>query len=155
MKRHNIELLIAWLDALRRRDLPALTERLDPQATWQGVRLDLVCHGREEIVQTFVGQRDEGYDVDALELIGAADHAILHARAVGAAGDRWRYRPRRDVQRLPHRAIDDHANRGLPRPRRRPPRRRPTRHPVARRGCRGPERRLATTDVGEINLKTA
>ncbi|MFL5976689.1 MAG: nuclear transport factor 2 family protein [Solirubrobacterales bacterium] len=80
MKRHNIELLIAWLDALRRRDLPALTERLDPQATWQGVRLDLVCHGREEIVQTFVGQRDEGYDVDALELIGAADHAILHAR---------------------------------------------------------------------------
>lgn len=80
MKRHNIELLIAWLDALRRRDLPALTERLDPQAIWQGVRLDLVCHGREEIVQTFVGQRDEGYDVDALELIGAADHAILHAR---------------------------------------------------------------------------
>ncbi|MFL5957827.1 MAG: nuclear transport factor 2 family protein [Solirubrobacterales bacterium] len=80
MNRHNIELLIAWLDALRRRDLPALTERLDPQATWQGVRLDLVCHGREEIVQTFVGQRDEGYDVDALELIGAADHAILHAR---------------------------------------------------------------------------
>jgi limonene-1,2-epoxide hydrolase len=80
VKRHNIELLIAWLDALRRRDLPALTERLDPQATWQGVRLDLVCHGREEIVQTFVGQRDEGYDVDALELIGAADHAILNAR---------------------------------------------------------------------------
>jgi limonene-1,2-epoxide hydrolase len=80
VKRHNIELLIAWLDALRRRDLPALTERLDPQTTWQGVRLDLVCHGREEIVQTFVGQRDEGYDVDALELIGAADHAILHAR---------------------------------------------------------------------------
>jgi limonene-1,2-epoxide hydrolase len=80
VKRHNIELLIAWLDALRRRDVPALTERLDPQATWRGVRPDLVCHGREEIVQTFMGQRDEGYDVDALELIGAADHAILHAR---------------------------------------------------------------------------
>jgi limonene-1,2-epoxide hydrolase len=80
MKRHNIELLIAWLDALRRRDLPALTGRLDPQTTWQGVRPDLACHGREEIVQIFVGQRDQGYDVDALELIGAVDHAILHAR---------------------------------------------------------------------------
>jgi limonene-1,2-epoxide hydrolase len=80
VKRHNIELLIAWLDALRRRDVPALTERLDPQATWRGVRPDLVCHGREEVVETFVAQRDQDYDVDALELIGAADHAILHAR---------------------------------------------------------------------------
>ena len=91
MKRHNIELLISWLDALRRRDLPALTERLDPQTTWQGVRPDLVCHGR-----------------------GAADHAILHARLAE-----------------PQRAIDDHANRGLRRPRRGPARRRPIGHPVA------------------------
>jgi len=80
VKRHNIELLISWLDALRRRDLPALTERLDPQTTWQGVRPDLVCHGREEVVETVVAQRDQDYEVDALELIGAADHAILHAR---------------------------------------------------------------------------
>jgi hypothetical protein len=80
VKRHNIELLIAWLDALRRRDLPALTERLDPQTTWQGVLPDLVCHGRDEVVETFVAQRDQHYDVDALELIGAAEHAILHAR---------------------------------------------------------------------------
>jgi limonene-1,2-epoxide hydrolase len=80
VKRHNIELLIAWLDALRRRDLQALTERLDPRITWRGIRPDLVCHGREEVIETFVAQRDQHYEVDALELIGAADHAILHAR---------------------------------------------------------------------------
>lgn len=80
MKRHNIELLIAWLDALRRRDLQALTECLDPRITWQGIRADLVCQGRREVVETFVAQRDQHYDVDALELIGAPDHAILHAR---------------------------------------------------------------------------
>ena len=80
MKRHNIELMIAWLDALRRRDLRALAERLDPQATWQGIRPGLACRGREEVIHGFVAQRDENYDVDALELIGAPDHAILHAR---------------------------------------------------------------------------
>ena len=80
MKRHNLELMIAWLDALRRRDVQALSERLDPQTAWQGIRPELVCHGREEVIQTFVAQRDDNYDVDALELIGAPDHAILHAR---------------------------------------------------------------------------
>jgi limonene-1,2-epoxide hydrolase len=80
VKRHNIELMIAWLDALRRRDIQALAERLNPDTTWQGIRPDLVCHGREEIIETFVAQRDRNYDVDALELIGAPDHAILHAR---------------------------------------------------------------------------
>jgi limonene-1,2-epoxide hydrolase len=79
VKRHNIELMIAWPDALRRRDSQALLERLDPQTTWQGIRPDLVCHGRE-IVEIFVAQRDQDYDVDELELIGAPDHAILHFR---------------------------------------------------------------------------
>jgi limonene-1,2-epoxide hydrolase len=80
VKRHNIELMIAWLDALRRRDLQALAERLDPRITWQGIRPDLACHGREEVVQAFVGQRDQDYDLDAIELIGAPGHAVLHAR---------------------------------------------------------------------------
>jgi len=79
VKRHNIELMIGWLDALRRRDTEALLERLDPQTTWQGIRPDLVCQG-SEIVEIFVAQRDQDYDVDALELIGAPDHAILHFR---------------------------------------------------------------------------
>jgi hypothetical protein len=63
--------MIAWLDALRRRDAQSLTERLDPETTWQGVRPDLVCDGREEIVQTFVAQGDQDYEVDTMELIGA------------------------------------------------------------------------------------
>jgi len=79
VKRHNIELMIAWLDALRRRDIEALLERLDPQTTWQGIRPDLVCQD-SEIVEIFVAQRDQDYDVDALELIGAPDHVILHFR---------------------------------------------------------------------------
>jgi limonene-1,2-epoxide hydrolase len=81
VKRHNLEFMIAWLDALRRRDTDALAERLAPETTWRGIRPDLVCHGREEVIRVFVAQRDQNYEVDALELIGAPDHAILHAHA--------------------------------------------------------------------------
>jgi hypothetical protein len=31
----------------------------------------------------FVAQRDQGYDIEALELIGAPQHAILHVRPTG------------------------------------------------------------------------
>lgn len=83
MKRDNIEFMIGWLDALRRDDRDALLETLDPNVVWQGLREEWVCHGPDELVDTFAGQRDEAREVDALELIGAERHAILHARGAG------------------------------------------------------------------------
>jgi hypothetical protein len=80
MKRHNIELIIGWLDALRRRDLEAVTATLDHDIPWEGLREDLICRGREEVVETFVGQRDEDYEIDSLELIGGHRHVVLGAR---------------------------------------------------------------------------
>jgi hypothetical protein len=77
MKRRNLELIIAWLDALRRRDLNALRSVLDPAVHWQGVRDDLSCDGPNEVVAGFVAARDEGYDVDALELIPSPTHVVL------------------------------------------------------------------------------
>jgi hypothetical protein len=80
MKRRNLELIIAWLDALRRRDLNALRAALDPAVHWQGVRDDLSCAGPSEVVAGFVDARDEGYDVDALELIPSPTHVVLGVR---------------------------------------------------------------------------
>ena len=80
MKRHNLEVIIAWLDALRRRDLQALRSALDPAIVWQGVREDLSCHGPNEVVAGFVAARDEGYDIDALELIPAPGHVVVGVR---------------------------------------------------------------------------
>jgi ketosteroid isomerase-like protein len=80
MKRRNLELVLAWLDALRRGDVRALRARLNPDVVWQGLRADLVCHGPDEVVAVFVSARDEGYDVDALELIPAAQHVVLGVR---------------------------------------------------------------------------
>ena len=82
-KRDNIEFMVGWLDALRRDDREALLATLDPGVIWQGLRGDWVCHGPEEVVETFIGQRDEASEVDAIELIGAERHAILHARGAG------------------------------------------------------------------------
>jgi hypothetical protein len=83
MKRDNIEFMIGWLDALRRDDREALLATLDANVVWQGLKEEWVCHRPQEVVDTFTGQRDEAREVDALELIGAERHAILHARGVG------------------------------------------------------------------------
>ena len=80
MKRHNLEVLLTWLDALRRRDLQALRSALAPEIVWQGVRDDLSCHGPNEVVAGFVASRDEGYDIDALELIPNEAHVVLGVR---------------------------------------------------------------------------
>jgi ketosteroid isomerase-like protein len=80
MKRHNLEVIIAWLDALRRRDLQALRAALDPAVVWQGVREDLSCRGPDDVVAGFLAARDEGYDVDALEIIPAPGHVVLGVR---------------------------------------------------------------------------
>jgi hypothetical protein len=55
MKRHNLEVILAWLDALRRRDLQALRSALDPAIVWQGLRDDLSCHGPHEVVAGLTG----------------------------------------------------------------------------------------------------
>jgi hypothetical protein len=80
MKRRNLELIIAWLDALRRRDLNAMRSALDPAVRWQGLRDELSCDGPDEVVAGFVAERDEGYDIGALELIPTSAHVVLAIR---------------------------------------------------------------------------
>jgi hypothetical protein len=56
---------------------------LDPHIAWQGLREEWSCHGADAVVDTFAGERDVRAEIDALELIGAEGHAILHARGAG------------------------------------------------------------------------
>jgi hypothetical protein len=83
MKRDNIEFMVGWLDALRRNDREALAATLAPEIVWQGLKDEWVCHGRDDVVDTFTGRRDQAREVEAIELIGAERHAILHARGAG------------------------------------------------------------------------
>jgi hypothetical protein len=83
MKRDNIEFMVGWLDALRRDDREALLATLDPDVVWQGLEQEWVCHGPQEVVDTVTEVRDEGREVEAIELIGAERHVIMHAHGGG------------------------------------------------------------------------
>ena len=70
MKRHNIEFLWGWFDAVRRRDGESMAAGLAPDVVWQGVRPDLVCHGPDEVIAAFVTAYDASQEIDSLELFG-------------------------------------------------------------------------------------
>jgi hypothetical protein len=84
MRRDNIEFMVGWLEALRHDDREGLLATLDPGVVWQGLEDEWRCSGPDEVVSVFAAQRDQASELDALELIGAERHAILHARGGGA-----------------------------------------------------------------------
>jgi hypothetical protein len=50
----NLEtVMIDFLGPLRRGDFEPAAGLLDPDVSWQGLREDWVCHGREEVIDTF------------------------------------------------------------------------------------------------------
>ena len=87
MKRHNIEFLWGWLDALRRRDTSSVAAALAPDVIWQGVRPDLICHGPDQVVAAFVAAYDANQEIDSLEVIAGEERIVLGARSPDLAID--------------------------------------------------------------------
>jgi ketosteroid isomerase-like protein len=79
MKRDNIQLLIAFLDALRRDDRAALDALVAHDAVWQGLRSEWACRSGAEVIQMFASRRDDLGEITAIELLGGEDAAVLHA----------------------------------------------------------------------------
>lgn len=51
LRNDNLGLVLTgWLDALRRDDLEALERHLHRDVIWQGVRPDLVCGNRTDVI---------------------------------------------------------------------------------------------------------
>jgi ketosteroid isomerase-like protein len=77
----NLEtVMIDFFGALRGGDFDAASGLLDPDVTWQGLREEWVCHGREEVVDTFRWGLEERRDVDALEFTRGGDKVVMGAR---------------------------------------------------------------------------
>jgi len=81
MKRHHIEYLWAWFDALRRNDTEAMSASLAPTVVWQGIQAGLVCHGPDQVVEGFVSGYDASQEIDSVELLGSETHVVLGVRA--------------------------------------------------------------------------
>ena len=78
----NLEtVMIDFFGALRRGDFDAASALLDPDATWQGLREDLLCHGGEEVIDTFRRGLHEHWDTEALEFIRGGDRVVVGVRS--------------------------------------------------------------------------
>jgi ketosteroid isomerase-like protein len=76
----NLEtVMIDFFGALRRGDFDAAAALLDPEVSWQGLRVEWVCHGRDEVIETFRWGLEHRREVDALEFTRAGDQVVLGA----------------------------------------------------------------------------
>jgi ketosteroid isomerase-like protein len=80
----NLEIVFSdWLDALRRGDIDRIAARLDPAVVHEGVRPELVCSGREAVMQRVRRMAQQPPAVTALELVEVGEHVVLSVRASG------------------------------------------------------------------------
>jgi limonene-1,2-epoxide hydrolase len=76
----NLELVLDWIDALRRDDVDVIAERFHPDVAWEDVAGGVACEGREQVLAWLRAARTQSTDVDALELLADADHVVLGVR---------------------------------------------------------------------------
>ena len=77
MRRANLDLLIALLDAIRRRDRVGILELLAPAAVWEGIRPEWRCEGAEAVADMFLTRAERLDDTD-LGLFAREDAAVFH-----------------------------------------------------------------------------
>jgi uncharacterized cupin superfamily protein len=73
--------LIAWLDAGRRRDREAMRALLSPDATWQGIRPEWLCATPDEVIAMWLERSDALDDLETVEMIADGRRAALLLRA--------------------------------------------------------------------------
>lgn len=80
----NLQLVLDWIDALRRGNIDAIAEHFHPDVAWEDVGGGVACEGREQVLAWLRVAPSQPTDVDALDLLAGADHAVLgvcnHAR---------------------------------------------------------------------------
>src|SRR5262245_28177569 len=76
----NLQLVLDWIDAMRRGDVDAIAERFHTDVAWRDLTGGLACTGREQVLAWLRAARARPTDVDALELLADADHAVLGVR---------------------------------------------------------------------------
>jgi ketosteroid isomerase-like protein len=76
----NLQLVLDWMDALRRGEIDAIAERFHAEVAWEDVAGGVACDGREEVLAWLRAAPAQPPDVDALELLADVDHVVLSVR---------------------------------------------------------------------------
>jgi ketosteroid isomerase-like protein len=76
----NLQLVLDWIDALRRNEIDAIAERFHPDVAWTDLTGDVACDGREQVLAWLRAAPAQPPDVDALELLADTDHVVLGVR---------------------------------------------------------------------------
>ena len=80
----NMQLVLDWIDALRRGDIEAIAARFHADVAWVDVAGGLACEGREQVLAWLRAAPVQSAQANALELLADAGHAVLgvhkHAR---------------------------------------------------------------------------
>jgi limonene-1,2-epoxide hydrolase len=80
-----LDVVVGWLDAMRRGDLDGVKLWFDPKVTWRGVRDTAICSNRAEVLDMLVGSLEGRLGADAIELIAGDGAAVLGAKVPGLA----------------------------------------------------------------------
>ena len=73
----NLELVLDWIDALRRSDVDSIAERFHPDVAWEDVARSVACQGRDQVLAWLRASPSRPHQVHALELIANRDHVVL------------------------------------------------------------------------------
>jgi ketosteroid isomerase-like protein len=76
----NLQLVLDWIDALRRGDVDSITEKFHPDVVWVDVAGAPACEGREQVLAWLRSAPAQIPQVEALELLADDDHAVLGVR---------------------------------------------------------------------------
>jgi hypothetical protein len=81
LRNDNLEVVLAgWIEGRRRNDADLIERHLHSGVVWQGVRPDLVCRNREQVLDNV---RNGAWkpDVEALELVAQGDQVMFGVRS--------------------------------------------------------------------------
>jgi catechol 2,3-dioxygenase-like lactoylglutathione lyase family enzyme len=82
MLNSNLEVvLVGWVDARRRDDLATVERHLHPDVVCQGLREDLVCRDRAEVLQMIRAGEGSVPEVEGIELSTDGDQVLLGVRS--------------------------------------------------------------------------
>jgi hypothetical protein len=86
MATSNLEIIFNHFHDRGAGDFQSVAAQLDPDVVHQGVMPELVCEGRDAVLERMRGsQGRDGHGLDRIELIAAGDRVV-----VGLAGERFR-----------------------------------------------------------------